>query len=118
MPDDTASESKHSAAVPIYEKGFQDTIIATAAALGWDHIYHTHDSRRSQEGFPDLVLLRTKGGVTELMLLEVKGNPPSGRGKLSRAQADWLTALKRVGGNVKAAAVWPEDMDRLEGELR
>ena len=103
--------------LPVYEDDFQTTVIETAEAFGWEHIYHTHDSRRSREGFPDLVLIRVKGGVGELMVLELKGNPPSGRGTLSKNQAAWITAFKAVPG-VKSAAVWPEDMKRLEGDLK
>lgn len=84
---------------------------------GWTW-YHTRDSRRSKAGFPDYVCtrnagLRGAGAVYELMFLEVKGNPPSGKGKLTKEQGDWLRALKLVPG-VKAAAVWPENWEQLK----
>jgi hypothetical protein len=48
-------------AVAIREADFQATIVETARTLGW-LIYHTHDSRRSSPGFPDLVLVRPPAG--------------------------------------------------------
>jgi hypothetical protein len=38
------------------EKELQQNVIDTAAKLGYRH-YHTHDSRRSDTGFPDLCLV-------------------------------------------------------------
>jgi hypothetical protein len=40
------------------ESVFQDQIVGLARFYGWDRVYHTHDSRRSHPGFPDLVLVR------------------------------------------------------------
>jgi hypothetical protein len=69
------------------ERDLQTNILSLAAALGW-LCYHTHDSRRSAAGFPDLVLV--KGD--RLIFAELK----SARGKLSKAQSDWFVALGRV----------------------
>ncbi len=41
----------------LYEKPFQAQVVELARLSGW-LTYHTHDSRRSQSGFPDLVLVR------------------------------------------------------------
>ena len=54
------------------EKEWQATVILTARTLGWT-VYHTHDSRRSEPGFPDLVLARE----TLLMFVELKTDKPS-----------------------------------------
>lgn len=43
--------------VNILEEDFQAQIIKLAVLCGWT-TYHTHDSRRSHEGFPDLILFR------------------------------------------------------------
>lgn len=58
-----------------------------AGLLGWFH-YHTHDSRRSEAGFPDLVLVRGD----RLIFAELK----SAKGRLTPAQADWLKRLNAV----------------------
>jgi hypothetical protein len=39
------------------EAEFQAAVVQSAKLRGW-WAYHTHDSRRSEAGFPDLVLLR------------------------------------------------------------
>ena len=59
------------------EGKFQAAIIELATVCGW-LAYHTHDSRRSTPGFPDLVLVR--GGV--LLFRELKTDT----GKTSKAQ--------------------------------
>ena len=89
---------------PITEKAFQAQIVELAELRGF-FVYHTHDSRRSQPGFPDLVLI--KG--TRLVFLEVK----SEKGKVSNAQMDWILALQVV-STVHAAVVWPQDWDDIE----
>jgi len=38
------------------EADFQAQLITSAKKLGW-RAYHTHDSRKSEEGFPDVVLV-------------------------------------------------------------
>lgn len=63
--------------------------------------YHTFDSRRSQPGFPDLVIVG-RGGI---LYRELKTET----GKVSAAQQAWLDALKAVGAD---ARVWrPEDLN-------
>lgn len=91
---------------PESEVSFQDAIIAAARYLGWK-VYHTHDSRRSPAGFPDLVLVKDK-----VLYREVKTE----KGRLTREQADWILALRAAGAD---AGVWrPSDWDALEKELR
>jgi hypothetical protein len=65
------------------EAQFQRTVIEAAQALGW-LCYHTHDSRRSAAGFPDLVLVRDR-----VLFVELKTE----RGKLSGAQEQWRDAI-------------------------
>ena len=70
------------------EREFQDGhVVPLAVSCGWIY-YHTHDSRRSPGGFPDLVLVR--GG--KLIFAELK----SEKGRVSAAQKVWLAALKVV----------------------
>lgn len=59
-----------------------------AHPLGWQS-YHTHDSRRSESGFPDLIL--TDG--TSLLMYELKTNT----GKPTEAQQMWLNLLEHTG---------------------
>lgn len=46
------------AGAPLFrdEADFQAQLVKAAKRMGWDPIYHTHDSRHSPAGFPDLVL--------------------------------------------------------------
>lgn len=70
------------------ERQLQDAIVELARLLGW-LVYHTHDSRHSAAGFPDLVLVR---GV-RIVFAELK----SANGELAPAQIAWLEAFERVG---------------------
>ena len=74
----------------ISEKQLQAAVLELAETLHW-RCYHTYDSRRSQAGFPDLVMVKGK----RVVFAELK----SARGKLSVAQADWGAALLLAGGS-------------------
>lgn len=68
------------------ERDYYPTLEAELAArsLAW---YHTHDSRRSAEGFPDYIV----AGVGRwLVAAELKKYPHA----LTREQADWLLRLR------------------------
>ncbi len=77
------------------EGKLQAAIIGAAQRLGW-LVYHTHDSRRSQAGFPDLVLVHPSHGV---LFRELKTET----GRLTAAQKTWIDTLTVAGAN---AAVW------------
>jgi hypothetical protein len=90
------------------EKEFQAAVVALARANGW-LVYHTHDSRRSASGFPDLVLLRD--GV--LLFAELK----AAEGSPSDDQRAWLAALEAVAGVAAYCwkpADWPEAVQALQ----
>jgi hypothetical protein len=70
------------------EAAFQAWIVAHAKERGW-RVYHTHDSRKSAGGFPDLHMLRAGRQV----VLEVK----TMTGVLSNDQADWISAYNDSG---------------------
>lgn len=90
------------------EKGFQADVIKLAKRLGWPLVYHTHDSRKSAAGFPDLVIARP--GLVLAPELKVGDNQPSA------AQAEWLQVLD---GAVIRAQVWrPEMWGEIERALR
>lgn len=90
------------------EETYQNQIIAIAKTHGW-LVYHTHDSRRSAPGFPDLVLVRG----TVILFLEVKRES----GVVSESQSTWMEALRKV-TTVDAAVVRPRDYDQVELLLR
>ena len=78
------------------EKQFQAGVIKLARSCKWQ-VYHTYDSRRSQAGFPDLVLVRDV-----CLFRELKTNS----GKVSAAQKQWIETLAAAGCDV---AIWRPD---------
>ena len=80
----------------ISEKQFQANVVRLAKLHGW-MVYHTHDSRHSEPGFPDLVLCRD--GV--LIFAELKRQT----GRVSAAQREWMQHLSLVAGVVGASGV-------------
>lgn len=90
----------------ITEKEWQATIVEAARAHGWD-VYHTFDSRRSQPGFPDLVLCRPP----VLMFLECKRQT----GSLSEDQHHWFERLSRCVDDTYV--VRPSDWEWLKAKL-
>jgi hypothetical protein len=86
----------------VTEKDWQTTVKDLVKRLGWRRPYHTFDSRRSEPGFPDLVLVRDR-----VVFLELKRET----GKLSAAQTDWLTMLIRARAEVYIAR--PSDFQAL-----
>jgi hypothetical protein len=92
---------------PISEKAFLAQVRQLAHLLGW-LCYHTHDSRRSQPGFPDLTLVRG----SRLLFAELKTDT----GRVTAAQQQWLDALAAAGQEVY---VWrPCDWAAIEAALR
>lgn len=76
------------------EAVFQRRIRTLCTLLGV-RVYHTHDSRRSDPGFPDLVIL----GPAGVVFAELKTN----RGRVRPEQREWLDDLTRAG---LAAYLW------------
>ena len=92
------------------EKDLQQAVVGLARRAGW-LVYHTYDSRRSDPGWPDLVLVHPVR--RRLLIRELK----TMKGRVSPAQKTWLAALAAVGLD---AAVWRPDQwhDRtIEKEL-
>jgi len=82
------------------ERVLQAHVERLLRVCGWRY-YHTHDSRRSVAGFPDLVALRPP----RFVVIELK----SARGKLTAEQDAWLAAFQRLGAEVY---VWrPSDLE-------
>lgn len=68
------------------ERDLQAAVVQVARMLGW-LCYHTYDSRRSSEGFPDLVLVHERSGA--ILFVELK----SDHGRVTEDQRRWLAAL-------------------------
>lgn len=93
---------------PVPESAYLVRIVAYARAQGW-LVYHTHDSRRSAPGFPDLCLVRPG----RLMFAEVK----TARGKLTHEQETWLALLRRSVPGVEVYVFHPADWDNVRAVL-
>lgn len=91
--------------VQMSEKVFMQAVIDCARWLGW-RVYHTFDSRRSAQGFPDLCCIRGK----RLIVAELK----TARGKVTDAQAWWLAGFLLV-PNVEIYVWRPADW--LDGTI-
>lgn len=96
----------HDVISPTNEKEFMADLKRLAKSEGW-RVYHTHDSRRSDSGFPDLVMLRERLIVAELKMPE---------GRLTAAQANWLDSFRSVG--VPAYEWRPEQWPEIVNILR
>jgi hypothetical protein len=97
---------------PVTESQFQQQVIDLAKLHGYRLIYHTHNSRRSAPGFPDLVMINELHG--RALFRELKTDV----GRMAIAQLDWMTGMTRAGLN---AGVWrPLDLrsGRIIKELR
>ena len=95
------------------EKEFQAQVVQAAKLLGW-LVYHTYDSRRSQAGFPDLVMIKEIDASNSVCLIaELK----SERGKLTVEQKEWLNLLSKTKGLF--VFVWkPSNWPEIEAALR
>jgi hypothetical protein len=100
------AERKTTLAPDISEAQFQWEIVKLARRHGWA-AHHHFDSRKSEVGWPDLVLIR--GPKIIFRELKVRGNT------LSAAQANWIDLLIIAGQD---AAVWTErDWPAIENIL-
>ena len=93
---------RHGPGVPLTEDAWQSAVIRLFKQHGYDHVYHTHDSRRSPSGWPDVAAIKPTGGT--LYLCELKTDT----GIVSQAQAAWLEALGGCTGVV--ADIWRPSM--------
>ena len=89
------------------EKDFMESIVQLARQTGW-MVYHPYDSRRSEPGFPDLVMTKHK----RLVIAEIKTET----GKTSPAQDKWLETLRTARG-VKVKLWRPSDWPEIERTL-
>lgn len=75
------------------ERQLQATVQQLATLHGW-RWYHTHDSRRSVPGYPDLTLVHPSQG--RLIFAELK----TSRGRLTKDQKAWIADLEAAGQEV------------------
>lgn len=105
------TEYRAKAARAMSEDELQNNIIQLAKLYGW-MFYHTRDSRGSQAGFPDLVLVR-RG---QLVFAELKTKT----GRMTPAQHVWADELNMVehysDGAVQTFLWRPSDW--LSGEIQ
>lgn len=89
------------------EKRWMAQVIALARMLGY-RVYHTWDSRHSQGGFPDLVLVRRP----RVIFAELKRED----GRVTREQQAWIDELRACGQEVH---IWrPSDLETIVRVLR
>jgi hypothetical protein len=95
----------------VTEKDFLQSVKDLARLLNW-RVYHCRDSRGSDRGLCDLLVVRS--GV--LHGLELK----TMRGRVTRDQAGWLEdlgAVHRVTADVYRPDMWPRIVELLRGEV-
>jgi hypothetical protein len=78
------------------ERQLMDRVTSMAKARGW-LCYHTWQSRHSEAGFPDLVLVRTHRADMRVLYLELKRD----KGRLTQAQQAWIDALRNAQQEVR-----------------
>jgi hypothetical protein len=84
------------------EDEFRAKIIKLAKLCGYEH-YHTHDSRRSAEGFPDDHFGRL-WGEQRLVVFEAKVPPR----KPTEKQRLWIRIYEGLGPQAVAMVVYPD----------
>lgn len=94
--------------VKLSEKKFQAMVVKLAVkTFGWT-AYHTHNSRRSAKGFPDLVLVKPGRRV---VYAELKTDT----GETTPEQDVWLALLRRTDARV---FLWrPSDLNEIAAVL-
>lgn len=102
-----AQRKRRKDATKLSEDEFMRQVVEFAKMCGW-RVYHTHDSRRSESGFPDLILVKGR----TILAWELKVEPNTA----SAAQDAWIDALRHAG--VDARVVYPRHWDSIEEELR
>lgn len=91
-----------------YAMSESDLLFYATGLCDWFKVlhYHTHDSRRSEPGFPDLVIVGRK-----ILYRELKTE----RGELTPEQRRWSAKIIAAGGDWQ---LWrPSDMLRMEAQI-
>jgi hypothetical protein len=93
----------------LLEKHFQEQVRWLAKLSGDEFIYHTHDSRNSPAGFPDIIVLR-EGRMIVAELKREGGQP-------TPEQYFWLIEFLKM-GNTEVYLWYPSDWDEIERVIR
>ena len=91
----------------VREDDFLAAVIELATLCHW-LVYHTYDSRRSQAGFPDLVLVKPD----KLIFAELKTT----KGAIRPAQRKWLDTLATMAIEQSQVEIYlwrPDDWDGI-----
>ncbi len=102
----TRDEFLEREAAAMSEATLQARVVDLARELGY-LAYHTHDSRRSQPGYPDLHLVSLRRGRSLMRELKTQ------TGRTSPDQKTWIAALHSAGVDV---GIW-RPMDLLDGTV-
>jgi hypothetical protein len=88
------------------EARWQREVMGALRQFGWT-AYHTHNSKHSQSGFPDVCGYKIRGAYMRLLFAELKRED----GKVTDAQAEWLAAFREMGDGLRAvlAFAFPPD---------
>ena len=96
-------------AAPVSEQAFMAAIVRLAKQQQY-LVYHTYTSKRSPEGFPDLICARAG---SPLLAIELKTDT----GQVTPAQDAWLAALGQCTGVV--SEIWrPARLQEIVERLR
>jgi hypothetical protein len=107
--DEYAAYLRKGQPAPISEAAFMQAVVKLARQQQY-LVYHTYTSKRSPEGFPDLICARAG---SPLLAIETKTDT----GQPTAAQEAWLTALGSCTGVV--AEVWrPSMLQEIVERLR
>ena len=110
-PTSAAAAAQQQADAVLAEAGLLEHLRALARRHGW-LCYHTHDSRRSEPGFPDLVLCRPPSahGAGRLLFAELK----NAYAKMTMEQQHWLDILRHSVAGVEVYLWRPQDLAQIE----
>jgi hypothetical protein len=92
------------------EKTLLGNVRRLAKTYGWI-LYHTHDSRHSEDGFPDVVLARSGTATSpgRLIFAELK----TAKKKPTQAQETWLSILAHTLPDVEVYVWRPADVPTI-----
>jgi hypothetical protein len=88
------------------ERSFMRAVVEYAELRGW-RCYHTHTSKHSPAGFPDLVLVRARHPQPRVVYIECKAD----RGRVTVDQRAWIADLRAC--EQEAYVFRPRHMDAI-----